>query len=153
MSTSIQTAVVIVAAAMVLLLVGCNAAQRGPTQPTLAGTSWRLVSWSPDAPETLDPVDVAAELEITAEFEGDRIAGKSAVNRYFGPVTVNADRVGDFKTGMVGGTMMAGSESAMRAEQTYLRLLQLARRFEIVDGALHLSDADERIILTFRRAD
>ncbi len=122
----------------VLALAGCGGS--GGDQPTLDGTSWGLTEWSLSS---LDPNDFT----ITAAFADGKITGKSAVNNYFGPYN---EGPGDaFSVGDLGGTMMAGPEPDMRAEQAYLTLLSEARSYELKGGGLTLFDENGNESLIF----
>jgi heat shock protein HslJ len=122
----------------VLALAGCGGS--GEDQPTLDGTSWGLTEWSLSS---LDPNDFT----ITAAFADGKITGKSAVNNYFGPYT---EGPGDsLSVGDLGGTMMAGPEPDMRAEQAYLTLLSQARSYELKGGGLTLFDENGNESLIF----
>jgi len=143
MSSTIRFAIAAVSVSFALLLTACAATQDGPEPSSLDGTSWRLDSWSHTG---VNPRD----FEITAEIEGNRVSGKAAVNRYFGPLEHGPD--GTFKPGLLGSTMMAGPEPAMRAEQVFLRLMRDARRYGTVDDSLRIFADDGTQILSFRPA-
>ncbi len=128
------TLVVLLAAATVVAA-GC-----GGDEPGLDGTSWRLQGWSVSS---LSPGD----FEITAAFTSDQITGTAAVNTYGGPYTATSD--GEFSVGDLARTLMAGSEEAMRAEDTYFQLLAEAQTYEIDGGQLILSDANGNQLLIY----
>jgi len=130
---------VVVAGAVVLVASGCSSAQ-----PELAGTSWTLSAWAESSPPP-------ASVTITAAFDASQVSGNSGVNSYFG--SYERDDDGAFSVGQLGGTMMAGTEEAMRAEQTYLRLLEAARLYAVADGTLVLKDADGNDSLTFAASE
>ena len=109
----------------------------------LAGTSWRLTGWSVSSQ---DPNDFT----ITAEFKDGRIGGRSAVNQYGGPYTAGDD--GSFSVGDLVSTMMAGPEPDMKAERTYLGLLDAAKKFRVVGDKLTLSDAQGNESLIYARS-
>ena len=96
----------LVSTILLVLATGCNSPEAVPQSNNLDATSWRLIAWSvPD----LNPND----FEITLEISDDGVSGKSAVNRYFGPL--NASKEGSFKVGMLGSTTTAGPEPAIPA--------------------------------------
>ena len=129
---------------ILLLLLGLTAACGSPTeQPALDGTSWKLTAWT-------EPAPIPASVTITAEFTDGRVAGTSGVNRYNGSVESGAD--GSFAIDHPVSTMMAGPEDAMKAEATYLRLLEGASSYAIDGDTLVLNDADGQPSLTFSRA-
>lgn len=106
----------------------------------LDGTRWKLAAWSASS---LDP----AGFDVTAEFAGGRIGGRSAVNSYGGDYAAAAD--GSFSVGALAMTEMAGSPAAMRAESLYLALLAQAGRWRIAQGQLVLSAAAGQDLLIF----
>lgn len=73
-----------------------------------------------------------------------------AVNQYGGPYAAGDD--GSFSVGGLSSTMMAKPESEMKAEKTYLDLLQRARRFRIEGDTLTLSVARGGDSLVFTRS-
>lgn len=115
----------------------------GGGQAALAGTGWKLTSWSAAAP---DP----GSYTITAAFDGERISGISAVNSYGGPYSAGSD--GRFSVGDLMSTLMAGTEEAMRAEQLFLERLRGARRYALDGQTLTLLDEAGNALLAFTRA-
>lgn len=114
---------------------GCSAGARN-----LEGTSWRLTGWTV---KSLNP----ARFPITAEFLKGMISGNSAINAYSGPIKIGPGNA--FSVGFVAGTKMAGTGPAMRAEITYLELLQEATSYRTLNNTLILSDRRGRKSLTF----
>ncbi len=112
---------------------------------TLDGTNWKLVRWS-------DGGQFPADLTITASFADGRVGGTSAVNSYGGPYTTGPED--EFSTGEIASTMMAGPEPAMRAEQTYLELLQASATFALAGDMLTLYDefGDEALVFQITSA-
>ena len=136
-----KTVKVILIGTLVFVLVGGAAAfvfLRGST--SLDGTSWRLTRWSASSP---DPADFL----INAQFRNGEIGGNSAVNSYGGPY--KAGLLGAFSAGPINSTLIAGPEDAMRAEQTYLELLDRASHYERTDSTLVLSEENGTALLTF----
>jgi len=131
-----------VAVACAAMLVGVTILAGGCTAggADLEGTQWVLEGWSVSSQ---DPT----EFETTASFADGEIGGRAAVNSYGGPYTAGAD--GSFSTGEIVQTLMAGSEAAMRAEQTYFELLSQARRYEVDGDTLTLFDEDGTELLIF----
>jgi heat shock protein HslJ len=137
----------VVLAALVALSAGCGSDSGGGGESStsaaaLAGTSWRLTGWSVSSQ---DPNDFT----VTAEFKDGRIGGKSAVNQYGGSYTAGDD--GSISFGELVSTMMAGPEPDMKAEQTYLALLEAAGKFRIEGDTLTLSDAQGNDSLIYTR--
>jgi heat shock protein HslJ len=123
---------------LLLILVGCS------SHPNpLDGTEWKLVGWN------LNSLN-AADFTITAKFTKEDISGNSAVNSYSGSYKLGNG--GSFSVGPVAGTLMAGPEPAMRAESTYLTLLDQAGSYKLVDGKLILYDKGENESLIFEPA-
>lgn len=119
-----------------LLSAGCGAVGAGE----LEGTEWVLEGWSVSS---LDP----AGFETTASFSDGQIGGRAAVNSYGGPYTARAD--GSFSVGEITQTLMAGSEDAMRAEETYFELLARAREYTLQEDTLALLDENGNELLLF----
>ena len=90
------------------------------------------------------------DFTITAEFKDGRIVGKSAVNQYGGPYTAGDD--GSFSVGDLVSTMMAGPEPDMKAERTYLGLLDAAKKFRVEGDKLTVSDAQGNESLIYSRS-
>jgi heat shock protein HslJ len=105
-------------------LVGCSAAGS-----SLDGTQWRLTEWTLSS---LNPAD----FNITAKFTNGEVAGSSGVNAYSGPYRLGPGSA--FSLGQAAGTLMAGSEPAMRAEAAYLTLLAQAKSYKVTNGRLTL---------------
>ncbi|MBN1511837.1 MAG: META domain-containing protein [Phycisphaerae bacterium] len=110
----------------------------------LDGTTWRLVGWSISS---IHPGSVT----ITAGFAHGRISGNSGVNSYSGPYTVGPGRA--FSVGTLTGTLIEGSEEAMRAEAAYLMLLEEARSYQRADDTLTLYDEGGNESLIFETSD
>jgi heat shock protein HslJ len=98
----------------------------------LAGTEWVLNRL--DANESL-----AEQSEITLVFDGDRISGKSACNRYFAGVKETGKLPGDLRVSEIGGTRMACPEEVMTLENRYLAALGSVTRYSFLAGKLALT--------------
>ena len=82
----------------------------------------------------------------TLEFADPwRIAGSTGVNRYFGSYELPGDEI---VFGLVGSTLMAGPEPAMRVERQFLAVLSGTQPVEIADGALRIGTGAEALRLT-----
>ena len=88
----------------------------------LTGTEWTLTQSS------VSSVDLGAA-GITATFDGERVSGFSGVNQYGGPYSAGDD--GSLEVGDLAGTLMAGPEPLMRAEQMYLDLLRKCTSYKV----------------------
>ncbi len=125
-----------------ILVAGCERGGEDAGGPgALAGTKWRLVSWSN---RSLDP----SRYTITAEFSESTVSGRAAVNSYSASYQAGADGV--FSVGQIQSTLMGGAPDAMQAEATYLGLLQQARRYKLSGGQLRLRDAAHQDLLVFQ---
>lgn len=127
------------AAIWLAAVAGCS-----PGGGQLEGTRWKLSEWTVSS---LDPADFT----ITAEFADGRVSGRSEINTYSGPYKAGSG--GGLEVGEVAGTLMAGSEPAMRAESAYLALLRQARSFKVTDGKLTLYDEGGNQSLIFEPLD
>ena len=131
----------VVALLCVIFTVGCEHGDgKDGGGAGLEGTSWRLASWSAGSP---DP----SKYTITAAFSESQISGTSAVNSYGGSYSAKAD--GSFAVDELVSTEIAGSPDAMRAESTYMSLLQAARKYAVNDASLTLMDGSGRDLLVF----
>lgn len=111
--------------------IGCENSSDTGESGRLDGTQWRLTAWTFDS---LSPADFT----ITATFAGGQVSGNSGVNSYGGPYDLGPGT--GFSAGPLAGTLMAGSEAAMRAESAYLSLLSQAKSYRLSDGKLTLYD-------------
>ena len=93
----------------------------------LDGTAWRLVEFDLDAP-------LPAGVSITAAFDGDRVTGSAACNRYFATLTGTTPY--QLQVGPVGATRKACPPVPMETEQRFLEALKGATQFSFVLGKL-----------------
>jgi heat shock protein HslJ len=121
-------------------LLGCESDSDSQDQSSLAGTSWRLSSWSVSS---INPLDY----EITANFDADTIGGRAAVNTYGGEYTPSSSG-SLIITGLVS-TLIAGSPPAMEAESKYFEALGNVRKYRVDADSLVMMDGDSRDLLTF----
>lgn len=115
--------------AVLLVLSACGSAKTSDPG-ALTGVQWKLVQSS----------DTSAGLGsagITATFDGKQVGGFSGVNHYGGPYTAGTD--GSFKVGPLSVTLIAGPEPLMKAEASYLKLLQACTSYRVDGGGLTLS--------------
>jgi len=140
MSRVRRMAVAGVLAGALLVLPACSSGSGGGTSQMpaeLTGVEWALVSSS------VSSSDLGAA-GITAAFDAAQMSGFSGVNQYSGPYTARKD--GSFKVGEITSTLMAGEESAMQAEQAYMKLLAQCDTYAIADGKLTLSKGQEELV-------
>ena len=78
------------------------------------------------------------DAEVTLAFVDDRIAGKSACNRYSATIK-NGENVGEIKVGQSISTRMACPNELMIIEQEYLRALTQTSNFSFMNGKLTFS--------------
>jgi heat shock protein HslJ len=96
----------------------------------LEGEEWRLLvmGWNLPVPDNST---------ITLTVEGDRVAGSSGCNSYFGGITDLEP--GRISIGEVGSTMMACPEAAMVLEQRFLGAVANASSYSFLAGRLALT--------------
>ena len=83
------------------------------------------------------------DYKITLSFEGEKIYGFSGVNRYFGSFKLDGNKIEISNLAM---TKMAGPPEEMKAEQSYLDLLNKAVKFEILkDNLILYTDNNEKL--------
>jgi heat shock protein HslJ len=82
---------------------------------------------------------LAPQPEITLVFDGERISGSSACNRYFAGVKETGELPGDLHISEIGGTRMACPEEVMTLENRYLEALGSVTRYSFMAGKLALS--------------
>jgi heat shock protein HslJ len=98
----------------------------------LAGPVWVLSRLEQDKP-------LAAQPEITLVFDGNRISGKSACNRYFASVKPASGLPDEIIVSGIGSTRMACPEEVMALETRYLEALADVSRFGFMAGKLALT--------------
>lgn len=101
---------------------GCTGAGTPPADPpvSLLGSEWRLQDIGGQA--------VPAQPAATLAFpQAGQVAGHGACNRFFGPVTIERERL---SIGPLASTRMA-CMGTMEQESRYLGALQQAQRYEV----------------------
>jgi heat shock protein HslJ len=127
---------IVLLATCLAFLSACNSLTESAT---LDGTAWQLTGWvAPGNP---------AAFAIDASFAEGRMAGKSAVNRYFAAYTLGPGN--RFSALRAGSTRMAGSPEAMAAERTHFELLEAVKTYRRDAEVLVLADAAGQPLLTF----
>jgi heat shock protein HslJ len=123
-----------------ILLSSCTQSSR-EVQPALEGTTWILTSYNNKRPiEGTQP---------TIQFKDSQVSGKASCNHYGGNYQVKGNAInfdGLFNTEMA----CQDPEGVMEQEQTYLKLLKAAQRFELVDGSLTIFSGSQDT-LTFEK--
>jgi heat shock protein HslJ len=102
------------------------------SQPGLAGTAWQLVSWSLADSENAP----LADTQVTAEFTADGVAGTASCNRYRAGYQVDG---GALTVSGAITTRMACPQPIMTQEYQFIRALEGAKRYEVVDQQLQIS--------------
>ncbi len=124
---------------IIVLLLATVLAACAPQAVSLDNTSWKLVK--------LGEKSVPAKIEITADFHGKQITGKSACNSYFAGYTQ-----ANYKLTLTaaGSTMMACMDNdIMQWETDYLNALGNVKGFQMANGQLELLDSGGKTIMTF----
>lgn len=134
----VRLIVALVAVALALMAAGCDAGQ----QPVLANTSWRLTGWAEATPPP-------ANLTITTQFGPGTLNGSAGINNYNGSFVSEIDGSLAIRLGPM--TLMAGPESDMKAESTFIARLAAARGYRIDGNTLVLTGADRKDSLTYTR--
>ena len=80
-------------------------------------------------------VSIYEDMNITIEFDGDKINGFSAVNSYSSLYNIDGDI---FSVYNLITTLMSGSKDKMNAEYDYLKLLKETTSYKIEDRKLTL---------------
>lgn len=91
-------------------------------------------------------INAPLNAQITISFDGNKFAGTSGVNRYFGTFEQNGNAI---KFSTAGLTMMMGPEDLMQAEQKYLKDLSEVDKVSVENGKLALT-GDNNIALEFK---
>ena len=104
---------------------------RATLAKTVAGTEWRLKSWTLD--QTGPP-----EAEVTLRYEDGRFVGVSGCNNYNAPVTESGSP-GSIKVGMPVSTRKACPPPAMKVEARYLKQLGMVNKYSFLAGTLALT--------------
>ncbi len=130
-------------------------ARRGLKPATLTSVAgiinqdYRLTRLTMDAkPLRLSGVGRAITLRFTAP---GRIAGQSAVNRYFGTFRLQDDGTLQWPNAAIGMTRMAGSETAMALENQFVRALTSTSDLKIGSDRVRFQNADESMVVEFAR--
>ena len=137
-------ATIVSAAAAAALLSGCSSlCPNNSKADALKNSAWTLdINSLKGADSQWDKP--AKDITLTFDENG-KVAGCAGVNRYFsGKPALEND--GDIDFGMMGSTMMAGP--GLQYESLFLKTLDEADNFAIVDGKLYLYD-DNNVIAVF----
>lgn len=123
-------------ALLVLAMSGCV----GKQSVSLERTGWKLVAWSISSMK-------ADAFEITANFNDKTISGKSAVNSYNGPYSIESDNI---TFGPITSTKMAGTEDTSKAESNFFGLICQVRKLKVDGIRLTFMDENKKELLVFK---
>ena len=101
----------------------------------LDGSEWALTHLDRGQP-------IGEGIDVTLAFDGDRVSGKSACNRYSAGIK-EGDSAGSIQIGQSMGTMMACPDELMKIERQYLAALSQVTDFSFYGGRLALSGQKE----------
>ena len=125
-------------------LAGCCRIVAAPTAAPLAATSIEGPIWRLTDLRGLDPTVLReAARPVTATFKAGRISGFSGCNQFFGPYTLDRDRV---VIGSLAGSMMACEEPSMKVENAVHAALAGTLRYVLADRRLTLLSGTEPIL-------
>ena len=127
-----------------LLSAGPVTAAEQPSATSIEGPDWRLTDLRGLDPSVLRD----APRPVTAGFKAGRISGFSGCNQFFGPYTVDHDRV---VIGPLAGSMMACEKPSMALESAVHAALTGTLRYVVAQDGLTLFSGNEPV-LTFQAA-
>lgn len=143
---------------LLVMTQGCVGPKSGGEGGFVPATAEKLSAWQDsdlqlvrmveEGEEVALPSDPAITLRLMPE---NRVAGRSAVNRYAGTYMLSADGVLSWAGVGLAMTRMAGPPEAMELEGRYARLLTATTRVEVSAEALRFSDRTGKVLLEFRR--
>ena len=106
---------------------------------TLAYTDWKLVELD-GAPVEIGPDEL--QPTIVLDLEESQVSGSGGVNRLAGTFALSES---ELRFGPLATTRMAGPESAMQREQSFLAALERVTSYELDGTALTLLAGDEAV--------
>lgn len=115
------------------------------SEETLDNTRWRLISYQRVGALSAPP-DGA---EVTLEFAGERVGGRSGCNRYAAQLELGATTI---HISNAVATRMMCLPPLMELEQAYLAALHAARGWERDGESLTLRDDSGAALLVFQAA-
>lgn len=147
-----RTIALIAVAVLLPILAACGQSATGTSQSAavpgpvggagLVGPEWTL------AAAAVDSVDLSG-FGITIQFTDTDVSGRSGVNQYAGAFTSSPEGAMDF--GPLAGTMMAGPDDAMQAEQLYLTVLDSVTGYTVTESTLGLYTGEQEILSYTKR--
>jgi heat shock protein HslJ len=125
-------------------LAGCCRIVAAPTAAPLAATSIEGPTWRLTALRGLDPMVLRSVTRpVTVGFKAGRISGFSGCNQFFGPYTLDRDRV---VIGSLAGSLMACEDPSMKVENAVHAALAGTFRYVLADRRLTLLSGTEPIL-------
>lgn len=106
----------------------------------LSGPEWMLTRMKRNRPVPTQPV-------VTLVFDGERVAGQSDCNRYFGAVKAG-EMPGTLTISRIGGTRMACPNTVMALEDRYLEAPRHVNSYAFLAGKLALTWEKEGVTNT-----
>ena len=138
--TKITLTIIALLVASGLILSAC--ASRG-TSPSLAGTSWKLVSYGPVGKQ----IPATPGIKTSLGFGADgKVSGNVGCNQFSGNYEV---KEGKIIFGLLASTLMACSEPQMTQESTSFQLMTGTVSFEVKGNTLAIYDASDGISIKF----
>ncbi|ACC98555.1 Heat shock protein [Elusimicrobium minutum Pei191] len=141
------------------LFAACSASKtvknEGDFNNDVKGTIWQLSQVKTAGKVTFDHANLKQDEYFrdiyTLQFSEDRVSGKAAPNRYFGPFTLGEKNEISFKH--FGSTMMMGIKTPEGlAEHEYFQLMSKVYQWSYSKGQLFLyakNNNDEKVLLIF----
>jgi heat shock protein HslJ len=120
------------------------------SQPSLAGTSWKLTDLSPTGDSVITPI---AGTLITANFGKDGVLnGSAGCNQYGADYHVDGNTL-KFEPAVSTRMFCSDPEGLMDQEISYLTNLEAAATYQISGDFLQIMDENGRLLLSFQRAE
>lgn len=107
----------------------------------LGGVAWTLVSFGP----TAAPLAVLPNAPVTVDFTQQGVSGSSGCNQYSGTFTYNN---GILTFSPLVSTQKACDQAVMDQEAAYLKALQTATGFQIVNNQLMITYPEGQLVFT-----
>jgi heat shock protein HslJ len=127
------------------ILAGLTLAACASVDVSLAGTSWKLVSFGPKD----SPTPALADAAATLTFDKDgKLNGNGGCNNFFGDYKVSGSQV---TFGAVGATMMACVEPIMQQESAVVQVLAGTADAKIDGDTLTIVSSDGASVLVFKK--
>jgi heat shock protein HslJ len=130
---------------LVLIVFALSACGSAQPAATLAGTSWKLVSYGPVASQIAAVADKDANLDFDTQ---GMMSGNVGCNGFSGDYKATD---GQLTPGQIESTMMACDDPLMQQESAVLTTLNGTLKYEIEKDTLRIYSSDGQTLLTFVR--